>query len=875
MSPPPAPEPGFDWESLLGIKGAAVVGGIAFVIAAVLFAKLAFERGWIGPELRIAILLLSGIAMLVGAEWSLRRGYATTANSVSGAGIAVLYIGLYAGRALYHLFSLPLTFALMSLVTIVAGLLAVRYNAFVTAVLGLMGGFLTPVLLSTGEDRPIGLFSYVLLLNLGLLSIAVARRWHGLALLALGGTFLIEMGWFSRFMAPEKMIIGLVAFLLFGLLYLGLLFVGRDEEGETSGLLGLSSGLGGLVPFLFALLLAGNRQYADEWPLLFGFLALLGAALAAVAILRQQTILALGGASASGLLIALFALQSLTADALWGPVLSMIGLTLLWNAVPRVAGHIAEDNEDRRPGQELAALLAAGGLGGATVVMVARGFGEPAGPFLMLLLALVGILFERTRPGGLPGVAALGPIAAACVAEYWFFVATRTETLPAHLAVPLLLVALFSIGASVRHAVGRDATSEEEAGVVGAALVALFGLGCCLVLPAFGGDPVPLFSALAVLAALLVVSSVRSENGSPLLGVALLASAGYVTVWQAAYFETADGPVVFAFAALLYLAFLALPFSVPAGLLDRWRGHRTPWFVAALAGPLFFFVLRQTLLAMGGGAVIGVLPIAMAALSVAALAGIRNRFGIGQPQLRLRYLALFAAVALGFVAIAIPLQLDRQWITIGWALEGAAVFWLYGRLPHGGLRVFGTILFTLVGIRLLGNPWVLQYHERGTPIVNWLLYTYGVPALACLAGARLLRQAEAAHRRETSLPAGVSFLGLLLIFALINLEIFDYFGTSRYVEMTFERRNERDLTMSAAWGLYAIGLLVVGVWRDVRALRFVSLGFLLLTVAKVFLYDLSNLAGLARILSFLGLAISLILVSLFYQRFVFRKEETS
>jgi uncharacterized membrane protein len=64
-------------------------------------------------------------------------------------------------------------------------------------------------------------------------------------------------------------------------------------------------------------------------------------------------------------------------------------------------------------------------------------------------------------------------------------------------------------------------------------------------------------------------------------------------------------------------------------------------------------------------------------------------------------------------------------------------------------------------------------------------------------------------------------------------------------------------------------------WRASRALRFVSLGFLLLTVAKVFLYDLAALEGLYRILSFLGLGVSLILVSLLYQRFVFSREAST
>jgi uncharacterized membrane protein len=89
------------------------------------------------------------------------------------------------------------------------------------------------------------------------------------------------------------------------------------------------------------------------------------------------------------------------------------------------------------------------------------------------------------------------------------------------------------------------------------------------------------------------------------------------------------------------------------------------------------------------------------------------------------------------------------------------------------------------------------------------------------------------------------------------------------------RHLARDLTRSCAWGLYALVLLGAGLWRGNRALRLVSLGFLLLTVGKVFLYDLGQLDGLYRIMSFLALGLSLIVVSLLYQRFVARSEATA
>ena len=107
----------------------------------------------------------------------------------------------------------------------------------------------------------------------------------------------------------------------------------------------------------------------------------------------------------------------------------------------------------------------------------------------------------------------------------------------------------------------------------------------------------------------------------------------------------------------------------------------------------------------------------------------------------------------------------------------------------------------------------------------------------------------------------------------MNLEILDYFSPGPYVLLSGGDGYAVKLALSAGWGVYAILLLVFGVWKDVKPLRYLSLAFLLLTVAKVFLYDLSELGGIFRVFSFLGLAVGLILVSLFYQRFVFKKNQ--
>jgi len=82
-----------------------------------------------------------------------------------------------------------------------------------------------------------------------------------------------------------------------------------------------------------------------------------------------------------------------------------------------------------------------------------------------------------------------------------------------------------------------------------------------------------------------------------------------------------------------------------------------------------------------------------------------------------------------------------------------------------------------------------------------------------------------------------------------------------------------ELVRSFSWAVYAFILLMIGTKKKITALRWASLGFFFITIGKVFLGDLGDLEGLQRISSFLGLAVCLILVSLFYSRFVFKGED--
>ena len=128
-----------------------------------------------------------------------RKNFPALSQTLCATGVVILYAVTFACRSIYHFefFGPVPTFLLMVLITTTAFLLAVRLNALVVAILGMLGGFLTPVLLSTGQDNPLGLFGYIAILDVGLIVVTLDRRWHFLARSLLATASCRWAGWTS------------------------------------------------------------------------------------------------------------------------------------------------------------------------------------------------------------------------------------------------------------------------------------------------------------------------------------------------------------------------------------------------------------------------------------------------------------------------------------------------------------------------------------------------------------------------------------------------------------------------------------------------------------------------------------------------------
>ncbi len=188
-----------DLETVIAGRWFNRIGIVALLIAVTYFLKLAFDNNWIGPSGRVAIGILLGGLMMPWSAWLLRRGYSYFSEGIVALGEATLFVSVWAGCQYYHLYDQSVGFLGMIVITSGMAAIALGRDSQRIAVLCLIGGYLTPALVSTGQDHQVVLFTYLLILGAGLLIMGDRKDWYSLAPIGFIGTQIYYWGWYSEF----------------------------------------------------------------------------------------------------------------------------------------------------------------------------------------------------------------------------------------------------------------------------------------------------------------------------------------------------------------------------------------------------------------------------------------------------------------------------------------------------------------------------------------------------------------------------------------------------------------------------------------------------------------------------------------------------
>lgn len=239
------------WLNRIGIM--AILAGVAY------FIKYAFDSGYIGPGGRVAIGLVAGIAVVLWSERFRKKDYKAFSYSLKAVGIGTLYLSLWGAFQVYHLIDSGPAFAAMIVVTAATMVLAITQDAEILAAYALVGGFSTPVLVSTGQNHEIVLFSYVAILNLGMLVASAYKPWRRLMWGSALGTVVLYAGWYDRFYSVSQRPLTVFFVALFAAIFAAIALVtplerSRWHSGHSISLMVLPLlNAGGLFLALFAM----------------------------------------------------------------------------------------------------------------------------------------------------------------------------------------------------------------------------------------------------------------------------------------------------------------------------------------------------------------------------------------------------------------------------------------------------------------------------------------------------------------------------------------------------------------------------------------------------------------------------------------------
>ncbi|HKP86115.1 MAG TPA: DUF2339 domain-containing protein [Blastocatellia bacterium] len=815
-----------DLEARIGGSWFNRIGIIAVALGVGFFLKYAFDNQWIGAWGRVMIGVAIGLGFLIAGE-RLRPRYRNYAFGLTGGGILILYLSIYAA---YRFFSPPLidplpAFICMAIVTAAASLLSARYNALPIAVLGLIGGFLTPVLLSTGQDNEAGLFGYIALLDLGVLALAYSKQWRSLNYMAFTATVLMVLAWHVEYYAQEKLWVTMffltlffVIFALLAVLYNvvnrrptlwadlalvflnALLYFGASYlwlEVKYEAYLGVFAVI--VSTFYLALGYFAFKRDREDRLLLYTFwgLAILFAVLAVPIQFNQHWVT--------------------MSWAIEGAILTWIGLRV--------------EDKTSRYASLIVFLIAVSHW----LLVDIQDFAYHANETFLPLL--------NSRALSCAVLVAALAAAASFYKRYGSNIDDQERSMFSviyTLGANALAVTLLSMDANDYFEQAR-ARAYEQAGRPDnfnaserfGRLVSAQNLTLSALWMIYGGTALTVgikrnLKAIRVGALLLLAGA----------GVKLLVN-DLIFDYDAQWHRTIFNHTFVAFALFVAVCAIGAWLYSKASNIDK--AERTLVTLALVGAANLFAIIALSAEAVGHFE------------REKALAG-------NQPVANLenmKQLALSAVwVTYGAVSLIAGILLGRKFL----------------RITSLILLALATVKLMLVDLTYYDAPW----HSL---VVNQTFAAFALLVAALAAGVLFYSRAENIDEDERSklIPVMIAAANILAIIAL-SAESYGYYAVKINATSDAQARLEdlrlaQQLSISVIWTIYGGAMLTMGIIRRSRLLRVMALALLGLTIFKVFLIDLSLLEKLYRIISFIVLGAILLVVSFLYQRYRQRAAE--
>ncbi|VVT08473.1 DUF2339 domain-containing protein [Hoeflea sp. EC-HK425] len=786
-----SPGKGMDLESLIGGRWSALLGGLAVALGVLFLARYSIEAGLLGPRARMTMGTLMSLALFGAGEFMRRRDRqdamptltsADIPGILTGAGAIGAFGTIYAAYALYGFVGPAVAFVGLTVLGIASLLLSAVHGPKLAA-LGLVGAYVSPLLVSSQDPNPVAFGAHILVVTAAVMGVARIRGWRWLAIGGIAGSTALALLLLTISTLTAWFALGLLLVALFAVHVISLVagVEARPDplEDRPAARLAIGAGLSVVLVGVLAIL-----TWDTQVPLL-----LLVSGLAALMV------------AAGGIW------PSLSPVAPLSVVLIVVALLSLRIDFPVIAG--ITSGLDIRDG------LMAPDLGGFvrnSLLMAVPSF---------LLAVFLGLRAAASAPIMAGRLAiALSAITVLTMAAIYLSVAPFETHVPTGLAA--LALSAMMVGLTEKFGRARpDDWSAAAPAWLAVGAVALAGLAVAILLTR---QWMPLGFAVTAAGACLI----HGRRSVPALGwlavaLSLLASSGLY--FNAPFSADVIGSAPF-FNWLVVIIALPAALLIWGGLALRGSGGRRPGelviaFGLALAGLFVALELRHFI--AGGditGAPFGLID--MATQSIAALC-----FSVG-----------------------------LQWAA---RRSDARVFPL-ASLVVGALGIAAMV----IGLIVVFNPFLSQAAVGEGRVFNLLLPGYLIPGLLAALTAYL---ASAARPRWYRIGYGAT--GAILLFIYVSLMVRHGFQGER-VGFLRSTSDAEIWAYSVAWLIMGGCTLALGLVLRSLPLRAASAAVISLTVAKVFLIDMSALTGALRAFSFIGLGVSLMVIGRFYQRVLLR-----
>lgn len=830
------------------------IGGLMLFLGFVFGIKYSVENNLVSPAARIICSAGLGLALAAAGYVIRQEKYRVTAHTLLGSGLAIIYASVYCAHAFYQFIPPAVTFILLALTAFAAFGVAVAKNAKYVGYLGAVIAFLTPLLVNSGQDSWIALFTYILFINAAAVLAAAKRGWNGLLICTLVFTWLSQAVWlFSPLSFEEYKLNGVCSF--FSLYAFGAAWLARKQtlKGAAPAALGVFL-CAGMVSMLAPAAMIHGTSAAIK---------LLGYTLFVNVLVLWQA-----------------GRNNLPAQtALAGKVIAFLTLFIWSNA-----------NFNEIPPVLLfgSFIVFAAVNGGAEFIWRTRNntFVRPAGfsaiyPALLMMPLACALLNKPELPFGL-AIMTLG-LLFILMSGAVVFAVLAGAVFAAAAGMGLTVLILLSLSGQI-----TDWSTGETLCLMWLGFIpAVLGGGLFTLVRKLKGNDETLageniLSALTALSPFVLLLAILLQNPFAKLTISLhwimgaaLAICALNALAARLYKNASFLPAALAGAALvqIVLSLLRLPtrtefvlaawsagifalfFAFPIVLKKHFWHSKAAWAAASLSGVITCALIDIWLEPAVKNFHWGLLP---AAFLLVYLPVVKKLWTEHQKDERvITPLAFAAGAALAFLTAIFPLEMGGKWLTLAWTLEGGALVWLNTRVPYKGLTGTGYGLLAVSFLRLL-FPDLAPI--PATRIWNWYLGVYTVYAACALFAAR--RWPEQPNRFwKNSLAA----MGGIILFWLLNIEIAHGFADGR-LSFEFTGRLAESLAYTLGWASFGGTCIGIGLFCSKSAVNKAGAGIISLALVKFFLSDIWQLEALYRIIGLFALAIILIGASFYYQR---------